>query len=227
MEQEQNKVKIAIADDHDLFRVGMASILKGYDQFDVMLEAGDGKELLTKIKEVQELPDILLLDIRMPEMDGFEVTEELTKNYPSIKIIVLSMHDKARYIVRMIELGANGYLFKNARPEEVVESIEMVMEQDYYFNARINSLLQRIIRYKGKNFQDADDEIPVQISGREQEVLELICKEHTTAEMADILCLSTRTIEGHRKNLIAKFNVRNVAGLVVYAFKHELIELGK
>lgn len=214
-------IKIAIADDHELFRVGIVKILQEYVDFDVVMEAPHGGVLLNKIEKSEQLPDIILLDIRMPVMDGFETIKVLTKNFPSIKIIILSVHDQARHIIKMIELGANGYLLKNTRPKEVVESIKMVMEQDYYFNDKINTLLQKVIRYKGSNSGDKD--IPVSITSREQEVLELICKEHTTSEIADILCLSSRTIEGHRKNLVIKLGVRNVAGLVVYALKQELV----
>ncbi|WP_299208094.1 response regulator transcription factor [uncultured Dokdonia sp.] len=214
-------IKIAIADDHELFRIGIVKILQEYKDFDVIIEAPHGEALLQEIEKYRQLPDVILLDIRMPVMDGFETIKMLTKNFSSIKIIILSVHDKARHIIKMIELGANGYLLKNTRPKEVVESIKMVMQQDYYFNDKINTLLQKVIRYKGNNSEDKD--IPVSITSREQEVLELICKEHTTSEIADILCLSARTIEGHRKNLVIKLGVRNVAGLVVYALKQELV----
>ncbi len=223
MNFDEPVIKIAIADDHELFRIGISKILQGYKGFDVILEVDHGESLLKAIEMSSQLPDVILLDIRMPVMDGFEAMEVLTKNFPSIKIIVLSVHDKARHIIRMIELGAHGYLLKNTHPEEVVESIKKVMEQDYYFNDKINSLLQKVIRYKGNN--SIDKEIPVSITDREQEVLELICKEHTTNEIADILCLSARTIEGHRKNLVNKLGVRNVAGLVVYAIKQELVSI--
>jgi len=223
MSVENTTIKIAIADDHELFRIGIIKILKSAKQFEVIIEANQGEVLIQAIENAAQLPDVILLDIRMPVMDGFEAMEILTKNFPSIKIIVLSVHDKARHIIRMIELGANGYLLKNTRPEEVISSIEMVMEQDYYFNDTINSLLQRLIRYKRTNTGDKD--IPVAITPREQEVLELICNEHTTSEIADMLCLSARTVEGHRKNMVSKLGVRNVAGLVVYALKHELVNI--
>lgn len=223
MSIEEDSIKIAIADDHDLFRAGIAKILHEYSQFEVILEASNGKILLDKIETSLYLPDIVLLDIRMPEMDGFETATGLINNFPSIKIVVLSMHDSARHIIRMIELGAHGYLFKNAHPDDVIESIKLVLENDYYFNDKINSLLQKVIRYKGSNSRDLD--IPVAISPRELQVLELICKEHTNNEIAELLFLSARTIEGHRKNLVSKLGVRNIAGLVVYALKHELVTI--
>lgn len=216
-------VKIAIADDHGLFRAGIIKILNEYPLYEVILEASNGKVLLEKVENSIELPDVILLDIRMPEMDGFDTASALIKRFPSIKIIVLSMHDSARHIIRMIELGTHGYLFKNTPPEEVIESIKLVLENDYYFNDKINSLLQKVIRYKGRNSGDLD--IPIAITARELQVLELICKEHTNNEIAELLFLSTRTIEGHRKNLVSKLGVRNIAGLVVYALKHELVTI--
>ncbi|WP_299767926.1 response regulator transcription factor [uncultured Dokdonia sp.] len=223
MSIEEDSIKIAIADDHELFRAGIVKILQGYSQFEVILEASNGKVLLDKIETSLHLPDIVLLDIRMPEMDGFDTATVLINNFPSIKVVVLSMHDSARHIIRMIELGAHGYLFKNAHPDDVIESINLVLENDYYFNDKINSLLQKVIRYKGRNSGDLD--IPVAISPRESQVLELICKEHTNNEIAELLFLSARTVEGHRKNLVSKLGVRNIAGLVVYAFKHELVQM--
>lgn len=221
MKTKDTTIKIAIADDHELFRKGIKNILQEYTKFTIIFEADNGRTLLEKIKCSHEMPDVVLLDIRMPIMDGFETAETLIKNFPSIKIIVLSMHDGARHIIRMIELGANGYLFKNAHPQEVIKSIELVLENDYYFNSKINTLLQKVIRYKGK--KSGDREIPVVITKREQEVLELICKQNTNNEIAKILFLSSRTIEGHRKNLITKLGVKNIAGLVVYAIKEELV----
>lgn len=216
----KEKVFIAIADDHELFRAGMIKILQDHKNFHVIIEAQNGKTLIERITDSPQLPDIVLLDLKMPEMDGFETASYLIDHFPSIKIIVLTMHDSERHILRMIELGANGYLFKNTHPLEVAESIEQVYENDYYFNNQINNLLQKVMRYKGKSFKGQN--LPIALTLRENEVLKLICKQHTTIEIAEILCLSTRTIEGHRQNLISKLDVRNVAGLVVYAMKHGL-----
>lgn len=216
-------IKIALADDHLLFREGIRTILEKNPEFEVMIEANNGRELLNEIKKHSELPDVVLLDIRMPEMDGFQTVEKLQDAFPTVKTIVLSMHDEARHIVRMIEIGANGYLLKSARPEEVVNSILLVIENDYYFNNKINALMSKVIRSKDNLGIKVD--LPVKLTSREYEVLELICKEFTTKEIGDQLFLSARTIEGHRKHLIEKVGVKNVAGLVVYALKYDLVTL--
>lgn len=223
MALSNEKIFIAVADDHELFRAGMIKILQERKNFDVIIEAHNGLILIDRITDSPQLPDIVLLDIKMPEMDGFETVSFLIQNFPSIKIIILTMHDSERHILRMIELGAHGYLFKNTHPKEVVESIEQVFENDYYFNDQINVLLQKVIRYKGQSFKGLN--VPITLTSREHEILRLICKQHTNNEIAELLFLSTRTIEGHRKNLISKLQVRNVAGLVVYAMKNGLVSV--
>lgn len=155
----------------------MIAILNTEPTFNVIMQASNGQDLLTSIRAADELPEVILLDIRMPIMHGFLTATELIKNFPSIKIIVLSMHDEARHIIRMIELGANGYQLKNARPEEVIENIRYVVEDEFYFNNKINALMRKVIQYKGTPTQSLD--IPVELTQRELEVLELICKEHT------------------------------------------------
>jgi DNA-binding NarL/FixJ family response regulator len=167
-------------------------------------------------------PEVVLLDIRMPNLDGFETTKIVLEEYPNIKIIVLTMHEEERHIIKMIELGVNGYLMKNASPDEVLECIRSVMEYDYYFNNKITNIMRKVMMYKGKR---TIDHAIFDLSEREIEVLELICKEFTAKEIGEKLFISFRTVEGHRKKLIAKLNVRNTAGLVVFALKNEIINL--
>lgn len=218
----KNKIKLAIVDDHLLFRHGMAQILSQIDDFEVVLEASDGQDFLEKLpgKEV----DLVLLDIQMPEMDGIQVTEFLRKqNEEEPKIIILSMHNEDQYILHLLEIGANGYLLKDTEPDEVELAIRKVNGEGIYFTDFVSRVMLKKATLKkpprsGKFFNYKKD-----LSERELEVLTLICQGHTTAEIADNVCLSPRTVEGHRTRIIEKLSVKNTASLVAFAVKNQLI----
>ena len=213
-------VHIALVDDHLLFREGIKAIFQEEEHMKIILEASNGKAFLDLLKNAVVKPMVVLLDIRMPHLDGYATAEILLAEYPDMKIITLTMHEEERHIIRMIELGVNGYLMKNASPEEVVECIECVVEHDYYFNNKITNIMRKILMYKGKR---TVDNMMYDLTEREKEVLELICKEFTAKEIGEKLFISFRTVEGHRKNLLSKLNVRNTAGLVVFALKNEIV----
>lgn len=213
-------IQIAVVDDHLLFREGIKAIFQEEKNMEISLEASDGEEFLNSLKNSVIKPNVVLLDIRMPNLDGYATAEILLKDYPEMKIIILTMHEEERHIIRMIELGVNGYLMKNASPDEVVESIECVLEHDYYFNNKITNIMRKILMYKGKR---TVDNMIYDLTEREKEVLELICKEFTAKEIGEKLFISFRTVEGHRKKLLAKLNVKNTAGLVVFALKNEIV----
>lgn len=215
-------IKIALVDDHLLFREGIKAIFNDKDDMEITIEASDGAQFLTTLRNVVAKPDVVLLDIRMPNLDGYETAKILLEEYPEMKIIILTMHEEERHIIRMIELGVNGYLMKNSSPEEVIDCIESVMEYDYYFNNKITNIMRKVMLYKGK--RTADNFI-YDLTEREKEVLELICKEFTAKEIGEKLFISFRTVEGHRKKLLSKLNVRNTAGLVVLALKHEIVKV--
>ena len=216
-------VLIAIADDEALFRRGMRLILEDYPGLKVVLEAENGQELLDKIRASDELPDVLLLDLKMPVMGGIEAAEVIRREFPSILIIVISSHFSKAFIINMIEIGASAYLGKNTAPDEVVETIRMVREKGFYYNTSVMAIIRENIMAPAQGKYSRD--LQVEITSREKEVLQLICEEYTTQEIADRLFLSVRTVDGHRNNLLSKLGCRNTAGLVVYALQHGLVKI--
>jgi DNA-binding NarL/FixJ family response regulator len=213
-------ITYAITDDHKIFRKGLKLILDDDKKLEYVGEAENGHELLELIKNNHI--DVVLLDLKMPEMDGFEVAKRIRAQNTDIKIIILTMHDDAQFIVRLMETGANGYLVKNTDPEEVKTAIYSVMESGYYFNAHVsNAMLKTLIN---KNNLKTNFKNTIELSDKEKEVLQLICQEFTAAEIAEKVFLSPRTVEGIRSTLLEKIGVRNTVGLVVYALKHGIYE---
>jgi DNA-binding NarL/FixJ family response regulator len=216
-----NTISIAIADDEALFRRGMKLILNDYPKFQVDLEAENGADLLDKLSTSETLPDILLLDLKMPKMNGIETAKILQKKYPDVKIIVISTHFSRAFIINMIELSAVAYLPKNSQITDVVETIESVYENGFYYNNEVLTIIRENIISKKK----PKAQFSLELTNREKEVLQLICEQHTAPEIAEKLFISARTVDGHRNNLLLKLNCRNVAGLVVLALQHELVNI--
>ena len=214
-------IRVMIADDHQLFRTGIVAVLKEIKGITVIDEAENGKELLMKLAYDQ--PDIILMDIKMPQMDGIEATEIVISKYPDVKVIMLTMHDDEQFITHMVNLGAHGYLLKNSDVRELELAIHKVMQQGYYFNDKISEvLLTSLIGKKSKLGKKQGKEL--NFSKREQEVLQLICDGYTNSQIAEKLFLSTRTVEGYRYKLCDKVGVKNTAGLVKYAIKNGLVD---
>lgn len=207
-------IKIAIADDHQLFREGIVSLLTKNDDFEVIHSAGNGRELVDFL-ESNELPSVILLDLSMPELDGFEVLKIVKSKYPSIKVIALSMHDDGNYIVKCVRGGAYGYLLKNADEEELLAAIDSVLKGKKYFNQAISEKMITNMALEGKQTK--------KLSAKEMEILERISNGATTKEIADELFISTRTVETHRANMMKKLNVKNSAELIKTAAKLHLI----
>lgn len=214
----RNKIKLAVADDHLLFRQGIIGLLNRNDDFELIAEASNGKELLEKLS--LERPDIILLDLDMPVLDGAETQRKLKEEFPEVKTIILSMYDEISHIGYMFELGVNGYLLKNAEIEEVEKAIYTLTEKEFYFNWEASKAMQKRLASKKRQVPKINGKIGISI--REQEVLELICKQYSTNEIADALFLSARTIESYRKNLLEKTNSKNIVGLVWYAIENGL-----
>ena len=206
-------IKLALADDQNLFRKGMSMLLRELDGMEVTLECANGKDLLKAIAVVPV--DIVLLDLEMPVMDGVETMKRMRTDHPDVKVLVLSMHSEEKFIVHLMELGANGYLLKTAEATEVENAIRSVAESGYYFSDMVSQvMLQGLVKKdKVRPYFNVIDPL----SEREIEVLKLICAEKTTPEIAEQLFLSPRTVEGHRNNILLKTGARNVAGLVVFA----------
>ncbi len=215
-----NNISYIIADDHAIFRQGIKFSLNNYDRLHCKGEAASGEELLQVLQ--QGLPDVILMDLKMPGMDGVAATKEVRRLYPGIKIIVLTMYDDEQYIIHMLDIGANAYLVKNTEPEEIARAMMSVYENEYYFSDMVSKTMLKTLVSKKKITPRFDNTIP--LSERENEILKLICKEYTTAEIASELYLSQRTVEGIRATMLEKAGVRNTAGLVLYAVKAGLAE---
>ena len=218
---ETKKIKVVIADDHKLFRKGIMALLEDFDFIGEIDEASNGLELIDMLEKMENRPDVILLDLRMPVMDGVEAQQKIRKLYPDIKVIILTMEDDEQYILHLINEGVNGYLLKNADPDEVEFAIQKVVEKGFYFSEDISKLVMKGLVRKDKH----DMSIVLDLNEREMEILKLICKECTAAEIADKLNLSVRTIEGYRQKLLEKSGAKNMAGLVVFAIKHNLFHL--
>lgn len=213
------KKTLAIVDDHFLFRRGMISLLKEFKELSVIIEAKDGHELLEKLKTKQ--PDVILLDIQMPVMDGIEATIQIRKKYPNVKIIMLTMHSGEQMIFHLMEKGANGFLPKDADIEVVVDAIYAVIEKGYYFNEKVSKAMVKGVA--GNKKTTLPFHLPA-LSAREIDVVRLICKEKTIKEIAKELCLSPRTIDTYRENIFQKTGAKNIVGIAFYAVKYNLLE---
>jgi DNA-binding NarL/FixJ family response regulator len=219
-----SKINIVIADDEQLFRKGMRFLLEKIDEFEVIFEAEDGIELVDLLKSSEVVPDIILMDLKMPKLNGVEATKIIHKNYPDIKIIALTSYGGKSFIINMIDVGASSYLLKNTSPKDVVFTIKEVHEKGFFYNEKVMKMIhENLLSSSGKKIRsDLDKKL---LSKREIEVLELICSEYTTNEIAEKLFISPRTVDGHRNNLLLKTGSKNVAGLVIYGIQKKLIEL--
>ncbi|CAM4247901.1 two component transcriptional regulator, LuxR family [Pedobacter westerhofensis] len=214
------KINIGITDDQLLFRKGMISLLEKCKDFKVLWEAAGGLEAVSQLSGMAAQTDILLLDLSMPGMNGMETMQLIKERFPSLKVIILSLHEEERFIIRLIELGANSYLVKNATPEEVEKTIRITFERGFYFNDDISKVLYNHMSLVKKKAAFSSD-----FTKREREILQCICEELSTKDIAKKLFISERTVEGHRNSLILKTNVKNTAGLVIYAVKNNLVNL--
>lgn len=211
------KIRIALVDDQQLFREGMKMILSDEPFFEVIFEAKNGEQLLNRLRF--EPIDVILLDVEMPVMDGTETLKKLREAYPDVGVIMLTMHDTDRLISHLMELGADGFLLKDENAEVVIEAIKKVAAKEMFFRDYVSRALLKSNRNKAAN----RSLIGPDISKREQEVLELICQELTSKEIAEKLFLSVRTVEGHRRNLQEKTGAKNIVGLVMYAVRNNLV----
>jgi DNA-binding NarL/FixJ family response regulator len=215
-----NVIKVAIADDHILFRAGVKTALSMKKDLKVLAEADNGMQLLNLLKHIQ--PDVILLDIQMPIMDGITTLPEIKKLYPEIKVIMLTMHNDHSMISKLMELGANAYLTKNSDSEVIYEAIKTTYEQEFYFNALTNKALIDGLRMK----RSTDSGMPadVKLTEKEIQILKLMCEEKSTKEIADLVDLSPRTVEAIRDKLKSKTGAKSVAGLIMYAVKSGILE---
>ncbi len=211
---------IVLTDDHVLLRNGLASLVKSLGHT-VLFEADNGKDFINKCT-AETAPDIVLMDINMPEMDGFEATLWLKQNHPKIKVLALSMYDNESSIIRMMKCGAKGYILKDSDPAELKEAIESLVNRGYYYSELVNSKIMQAFN----NFDDDNSNIKnlVQISEKETEFLKLICTELTYKEIADILKISPRTVDNYRDSLFEKLHLKTRVGLAMFAARNGIVQ---
>jgi len=212
------KYKVMLVDDHKLFRKGLRMLIDTLNRFEVTFEASTGVEFLEILNH--DVPDIVMLDIAMPEMDGIEAARLALLKYPDLKIITLSMFGEQDYYFKMVDAGVKGFLLKNSDFTEVKMALETVIEGGNYFS---RELLMNLVNSLKNSPEELTPDSP--LSDREKEIILLICKGMSTQEIADSLCLSKRTVDSHRANILLKTGCRNTASLVVYAIKEKLVEL--
>lgn len=216
IDHSMSKYQIALVDDEALFRQGVAMMVGHDDRLEVCLSAEHGEDLLQQLRQMDALPEVLLCDLAMPVMDGVEVTKSMAREFPDVKVIILSSHYEPSLILKMLEIGASAFMPKNEKPEAFYETIINVIERGFHYNDYIVQLIREKMRY-GTAKTAAPD---AALSSRELDVLKLICEQMTTKEIGETLYISPRTVEGHRKNLIEKTGSKNTAGLIIYAVEH-------
>ena len=215
-------IKTAIADDHKIFRDGIKMALSGKTELKMIWEAEDGKDLMHKI--AIKKPDVLLMDIRMPEIDGINAIQIIRKEYEDIKIIVLTMYDDQQMISKMMEMGANAYLTKTSDPEEIYEAILTCMNDDFYFNDLVNRAVMGKLMQRKQVRQQYGTDTPIQFNEKELKILQLLADDKTTDEISKTIFLSPRTIETIRQNMKAKVNAKTIGGLIMYGVRNRLVE---
>jgi len=211
-------IRIAIVDDQRLFRGGLKMILSGRTDFNVVFEASHGRQFLERLSF--EPVNVVILDVEMPEMDGIETLEYLRRNHPEVKVLMLTMHESERLINHLMQLGANGFLLKDEEPEIVCKAVEQVHREGIFFRDYVSKALLKGGRIKGNG---RESYIGPKLSDRETQVLTLLCQEKTSKEIGDVLFISARTVEGHRRSLQDKIGAKNLAGLVMYAVKNGIV----
>lgn len=214
------KIRVAIADDHKIFRSGIISSLSYYEDIEITLETSNGKELLENL--TSKNIDVILLDVKMPNMDGYETLSILRGNNDDVKVIVLTMHEEDSFIYKFMDSRANSYLVKNSDPAEVYLAIKECHEKGYYMNKRINDVLaSKFIEKKHINYRDGLD---LAFDSRELKVLKLLAEQKTSLQISKELFIGVRTVDSIRAELLRKTQSKNTAGLVIFCYKNNLIK---
>jgi len=208
--------KVALVDDHKLFRKGMLELINGFTGFEVVWEAENGKDFTQKIS-LQNLPDVVLLDISMPVMDGYETARWLEQRFPEVKILALSMHNDDETIMKMLKSGVNGYVLKNADPSELKTALKTLVQEGSYYDPRVTQILVKNI--------NAPKKAKIELTDREIEFLKLACTELPYKSFAPLLKINPRLVEDTREKLFRKLEVVTRVGLVLYAIKHGIFKV--
>lgn len=214
------KIKLILADDEPLFRNGISFLLQREPEMEILLEASNGEEVLQYLQTSHNHPDVILMDLKMPGMNGVETTKVLCEEYPDIKIIALTSYNTKIFIANMISTGAVSYLVKNTTPQQLLTTIREVAKKGFYYDDLVLEVINEDLpALKKSSFENWE------LTSRECEIMKLICQQLSTKEIADKLFINYRTVEGHRNNLLLKTQSKNMAGLVVFALHHNIISL--
>ncbi|MHA4808242.1 response regulator [Flavitalea flava] len=214
------KPAVALVDDHVLLRNGLANLIRSFGEYAVLFEAYNGSDLIRQLHPPC-LPDLILLDINMPEMDGYETAGWLKRNFPDVKILVLSMYDTDNSIIRMLKNGVKGYILKDIEPAELKMALDTVIQRGFYYSGMVTGKLVHTIHMQEEPEQQTRRALP--LNDRELEFLKMVCTEYTYKEIAELMYLSPRTIDGYRDMLFEKLNVRTRVGLVLYAIRNGIV----
>jgi DNA-binding NarL/FixJ family response regulator len=216
-------INIAIVDDHQLFRKSLHVLINGMEGLEVVYDSDNGNDFLEFVKK--KLVDLVLLDIQMPIINGYDICKLLKTQNPNIKILIISQLTTKEAIHHVMECGANGFFTKNASPENLEMAIHKIMEEDYYFDIGLSSTIREAILWDKKTTFDANENTELKLSEREIQIIKLVCQEKSTNEIADLLKISSRTVETYRNKLIKRLKVKNFVGVILYAFKSDEIHL--
>lgn len=216
----KNTIKIAIADDHLFVRQGLIALLKEFEHIELLFDVSNGKEALEMLKKYR--PDILLLDIEMPVMDGAETFDKIKIRYPTLKVVILSSHYKDSYIIEFIKKGVAGFLNKNTSIEKIIEVINAIYIDDFYYDSVVALIMSRVITFANET---SHQKIRADLNLTDQEltIMKLICRNKTSAEIANQLFISVRTVEGHRLHIRQKTNCKNTMDLVAFSIKNNIV----
>lgn len=213
-------MRIGIVDDHPLYRNGLAALVNTFEDMEVVLQAGNGEELLDLLPVIAV--DLLLLDIQMPTMDGFQTCTKVRKRYPNIKILIVSQLATKEAIHKIMEIGANGFFSKSSDPEQLEQAINSVRDKDFYFEQQFSTVIKEAVLWNKKKETDLIDPSTT-ITAREMDVIKLACKEYSSLEIADKLCITARTVDSHRKRVMERTRSKNFIGVIVYALRQGLL----
>jgi two-component system, NarL family, invasion response regulator UvrY len=219
MAKSTQKIQVVIADDHSLLRNALANLIASFGDYNILFQADNGKDLKEKLTQ-HVMPDIIMLDVNMPEMDGFETTQWLFKNYPQIKVLALSMLSDEKTIIKMFRLGAKGYLLKNTDPAELKEALYSIMNKNVYLSEYISG---KLVSGLHQDTESAGKEFV--LNEKEREFLRWTCTELSYKEIAEKMFISPRTADDYRQSLFSKLKVHSRVGLVMYAVKNGIVEV--